>query len=129
MAEATATEAKQETRLEDSQAPSVEARPAELPEVAEKTVKVPSGQIDILLDAAMTVEAHLGQAELKISDVLQLGPGSVLKLDRRAGEPVDLYLRGVKFASGQLVVVGEQLGVRIKEILPAEGGEKGKANA
>jgi predicted RecA/RadA family phage recombinase len=42
---------------------------------------------------------------------------------------VDLYLRGVKFASGQLVVVGEQLGVRIKEILPAEGGEKGKANA
>jgi len=120
MAEATATEVQEQAKQTESQPQAVEARPVELPEVADKTVKIPSGQIDILLDASMTVEARMGEADMRVCDVLQLGPGSVLKLDRKVGEPVDLYLRGIKFASGQLVVVGDQLGVRIKEILSVQ---------
>ena len=50
-------------------------------------------------------------------ELLEMGPGSVLKLDRQVGEPIDLFLRGVRFATGHLVVVGDHLGVRIKEIL------------
>jgi flagellar motor switch protein FliN/FliY len=129
MAEATATEVQEQAKQTESQPQAVEARPVELPEVADKTVKIPSGQIDILLDASMTVEARMGEADLRVCDVLQLGPGSVLKLDRKVGEPVDLYLRGIKFASGQLVVVGDQLGVRIKEILSVESAEKARTNA
>lgn len=89
----------------------------ELPESPAVIVPGPGGQIEILLDALMSLSVTLGDAELPVRDLLALGPGSVLKLDRRKGEPVDIYLRGVKFATGYLVVVGEQLGVRIKEIL------------
>lgn len=71
----------------------------------------------------MPVLAQLGQVEIAVRDLLQMGPGSVIQLDKKAGEPVDLYLRGVQFATGTLVVVGDQLGVRIKEILSAPGGE------
>jgi flagellar motor switch protein FliN/FliY len=129
MAETTATEAKPQAKQEETQAQTVDASPAELPEVADKTVRGPAGQIDILLEAAMTVEACLGHAELRVADVLQLAAGSVLKLDRKVGEPVDLYLRGVRFASGQLVVVGDQLGVRIREILAGDSADKGKPGA
>ncbi|MCE5279971.1 MAG: FliM/FliN family flagellar motor switch protein [Planctomycetaceae bacterium] len=96
---------------------AVAVQEAQLPETAEAAVSAPAGQIEILLDALMTVTAMVGQAELPVRDLLQLGPGSVLKLDRRKGQPIDLYLRGVKFATGQLVVVGENLGVRINQIL------------
>lgn len=96
----------------------VDVHEAELPEAAPAPAAGPGGQLDILLDTPMSVSASVGQVDMEIRDLLQLGPGSVVKLDRRAGEPVDLFLRGVKFATGRLVVVGERLGVRIEQILP-----------
>lgn len=99
--------------------PSVDVRPARLPEAPAQTVPAEGGQMDILLNTTMPVTAGLGQVSIQVRHLLQLGAGSVVKLDRRVGEPIDLFLRGVKFATGQLVVVGEHLGVRIKEILPA----------
>ena len=104
----------------EEQAPQVEVQAADLPEARDKVVRNGTGQIDLLLETPMPVTVQLGQCELLIRDLLQLGPGSVVRLDKRAGEPVDLYLRGHVFARGQLVVVGEQLGVRITEILPGE---------
>jgi flagellar motor switch protein FliN/FliY len=74
-------------------------------------------QINILLDMQMPVTARLGRATMKVRDLMQLGEGTVLKLDRLAGEPVDLMLRGVKFAVGDLVVVGQKLGVRVRRII------------
>jgi len=118
----------EETANQTAQAPSdqadqnaadaVEVQEVELPEVAEAKSDSPGGQLDILLDTMIPVSARLGQAEIEVRELLQLGPGSVVKVDRRIGEPVDLYMRGIKFASGSLVVVGEQLGVKIKEIMP-----------
>jgi flagellar motor switch protein FliN/FliY len=90
---------------------------AQLPEAHPQPVEGEPGGIDILMDAGLTVEVQLGRAEASIRDLLALGPGAVLTLDKKAGEPVDLYLRGVRFATGQLVVVGDQLGVRIKEVV------------
>lgn len=101
-------------------ADAVEVGDAQLPEAQDSPSRSGSGQIDILLDTTLAVTVRLGQAEIEVRQLLQLGPGSVLRLDRKAGEPVDLFLRGIKFATGQLVVVGEQLGVRVSEILPAE---------
>jgi flagellar motor switch protein FliN len=69
------------------------------------------------------VTASLGEARLVAREFLRLGPGAVVALSRQAGEPVDLVVNGVRFATGDLVVVGEQLGIRIREILsPAEAG-------
>jgi len=120
MAKATATQAKQDQADQAEPAkPAVEAHDAELPKAAETAAQAGGQQIDLLLETDMEVSVCLGKAELQVRDLLQAGPGSVIKLDRKAGEPVDLYLRGVRFATGSLVVIGEQLGVRVREILPA----------
>ena len=112
--EAPAAEATQEEQ--DSQAGGVDVQEAQLPEAAESGSAGPSGKVDILLDTVIQVTVRLGQTEMTVQELLQLGPGSVVTVDTKAGDPVTLYLRGRRFASGHLVVVGEQLGVRIAEI-------------
>ena len=98
----------------------VDVHDAQLPQVPETRTTGAPGQIDILLDTPIIVQAHLGEVQLQIKDLLQVGAGSVIKLDKQVGEPVELFMRGVCFAKGHLVVVGEQLGVRICEILSQE---------
>jgi flagellar motor switch protein FliN/FliY len=90
---------------------------ADLPEVEDARQGPGSGQIDILLDSPMSVSVCLGDARPAVRELLEMGPGSVLRLDRQVGEPIDLYLRGIRFATGHLVVVDDHLGVRINEIL------------
>ena len=102
---------------------SVDVHEAERPEAqasAGGSGGAGSGQIDILLDTTMPIEVCLGRAEMAVAQLLQLGPGSVVKLDKLAGEPVELLLRNVKFATGTLVVVGDRLGVKIKEIISTQ---------
>jgi len=110
----------------EGQAEGVEVGDAEIPEAdAAAGASGPPGQIDLLLDSQIEISAALGDTRMFVRDLLSLGPGSVVKLDRKMGEPVDLFMRGVKFAEGQLVVVGEHLGVRVKEILaPPEPDEQ-----
>ncbi len=100
---------------------AVDVQDAELPTAKDEMVAGQSGQLDILMDTTIPISAQLGQVEMEVRDVLQVGPGSVLRLDKQAGQPVDLFLRGVKFATGDLVVIGEQLGVRVREVIAAEG--------
>jgi len=100
---------------------SVDVHEAELPEAqSDASAGAGTGQIDILLDSTMPIDVCLGRAEMTVGQLLQLGPGSVIKLDKLAGEPVELLLRNVQFATGTLVVVGDQLGVKIKEIVSAQ---------
>lgn len=115
MAKATETKQKKDASQEE-QAPGVEVQEAELPEAVDSASQGPGTEIDVLLDTVMPVDVSLGQVELQIRDLLQLGDGAVLKLDKRVGEPVDILLCGARFASGTLVVVGDRLGVRVKEI-------------
>jgi flagellar motor switch protein FliN/FliY len=81
------------------------------------TVAADGGPIDILLETAMPVSVRVGEIDVPVKQLLQWTPGAVIPLDKPLGEPVDLYLRGVRFATGHLVVVNGQVGVRIKEIL------------
>ena len=131
MAKATETKEKKDASQE-AQAPGVEVQEAELPEVADSASQGTETEIDVLLDTVMPVDVSLGQVELQIRDLLQLGDGAVLKLDKRVGEPVDILLRGARFATGALVVVGDRLGVRVKEIssgsLPEEDQQDTKGN-
>lgn len=97
----------------------VEVQEPAFPQAVDSGVKGAPGQVDILLDTTVAVEVRLAEVNVQVRDLLQLTGGSVVRLEKQAGEPVDLYMRGIKFATGHLVIVGEQLGVRIKEILPA----------
>ncbi|MFP3936916.1 MAG: FliM/FliN family flagellar motor C-terminal domain-containing protein [Phycisphaerae bacterium] len=124
MAEATATEEKQDAQStpedqQQQQPDGAEVSEAQLSEAGEGKTDAAPGQIDILLDTTMPITVNLGEVEMQVRELLELGPGSVLKLDRRVGEPVDLYLRGIRFAEARLVVVEENLAVRIERILPA----------
>jgi len=100
---------------------AAEVSDVELSETPQQTATGPAGQIDILLETSMSVSACLGEIEMSVRDLLQMAPGSVLQLNKQVGQPVDLLLRGIPFATGSLVVVGEQLGVRVREILSPAG--------
>jgi len=101
---------------QDEQA-SVEVSDAELTEAPPAGSTASGGRIDILLDTKVKITVALGSAMMPVRQLLELGPGAILPLDRAAGEPVDLYLNDIPFATGALVCIGERLGVRIKEIL------------
>jgi len=118
MTQATATDADQEA-AETRQDADVEVRDAQLGEVTDTGARAGAGaaQIDILLDTTVEIAATLGSTRMPVRQVLELGSGAVITLDRAVGEPVDLDLNGIRFATGRLVVVGDRLGIRIDQIL------------
>jgi len=117
------TEAPAETDPQGAEE-SVAVHDAQLDEAIDQSSGEGSGQIDILLETLMPVQVQLAQTDLRVKELLQLSPGSVLKLDKRAGEPVDVFLRGVRFATGQLVVIEDRLGVRLNKILSPGPGRR-----
>jgi len=102
------------TAQEDSKTP---VQSVEFSEAARTEAADASGSIDILLDMNISVTVTVGQTMIPVRQLLQLGPGSVLKLDKPIDAPADLYLRETKFATGNVVVVDGQFAVRIKQIL------------
>jgi len=74
-------------------------------------------QIDLLLDISLQVTVELGRARMKIADILGLRNGSVIELDRLAGEPADILINGTLIARGEVVVVDEKFGVRVIEVV------------
>ncbi len=75
--------------------------------------------LDLVLDISMPVTVELGRATMTVKELLQMGPGSVVELDHSAGEPIDLYVRDVCFARGEVVVVDNNFGLRITEVINA----------
>ncbi len=97
--------------------PAVEVRPVELAQMALAESKDPVENIDKILDIPVLATVHLGQTHLQISDLLKLGTGSVVELDKRAGEPVELYINEKLIAYGEVVVVNETFGLRVTSIV------------
>ncbi len=83
---------------------------------AGEQVQVPHN-IELILDVPLGLTVELGRTEKAIREILALGPGSVLELDRLAGESVDVMVNGKLIAKGEVVVVDENFGVRITEIV------------
>jgi flagellar motor switch protein FliN/FliY len=73
--------------------------------------------LELLLDVSLRVSVELGRTDLAIKDVLALGPGSVVELDKLAGEPVDILVNDRLIAKGEVVVVDENFGVRVTDIV------------
>jgi len=85
------------------------------------TYEPPAGApISMLYDLTLPVSIELGRTTMTIQDVLRLGRGSVIQLERLAGEPIDIFVGDRRFAEGEVVVLGEQFGVRITRILSAK---------
>ena len=81
------------------------------------TPAVSGGTFDLLKDVAVELTLEIGRRRMKIADVLQLGPGTTIELDKAAGEPVDIYVNGQLLGRGEAVVVGDRYGVRVTEIV------------
>jgi flagellar motor switch protein FliN/FliY len=93
------------------------AQAADFSEATETATSGPGGSIDILLDMTIPVTVTIGSTQIPIRRLLQLGPGSVVKLDKPVDAPMDLYLKETKFATGNVVVVDGRFAVKIKQIL------------
>ena len=84
---------------------------------------VPQGEVklDVILDIPVTVAMEIGRTKLSIRNLLQLNQGSVVELDRLAGEQMDVLVNGTLVAHGEVVVVNEKFGIRLTDVIsPAE---------
>lgn len=80
----------------------------------------PKENMDILMDVALEVSVELGRTSRKIKDILEFGPGSIIELNRLVGEPVDVLVNGKFVATGEVVVIDENFGIRITDIINPE---------
>jgi len=83
----------------------------------------PSGDVnlDVILDVPVTLSMEVGRTRVPIRNLLQLNQGSVVELDRAAGEPLDVFVNGTLIAHGEVVVVNERFGIRLTDVVsPAE---------
>jgi flagellar motor switch protein FliN/FliY len=77
--------------------------------------------LDVILDIAVTLSMEIGRTEIPIQELLQLNQGSVVELDRLAGEPMDVLINGTLIAHGEVVVVNEKFGIRLTDVIsPSE---------
>ena len=72
--------------------------------------------LDLILDVDVTLALEVGRTRIKVRDLLQLSQGSILELDRLAGEPLDVLVNGVRVARGEVVVVNDNFGLRLTEV-------------
>lgn len=103
--------------MSTTESPTNQVAPVTYPEVGPGSTPGASADLDLLRDVDLTVTVELGRVKVKVKELLRLGEGSVLGLDRTAGEPVDLLVNGSVIARGEVVVVEDELGVRITELL------------
>ncbi|MBP1473387.1 flagellar motor switch protein FliN [Frateuria sp. MAH-13] len=77
--------------------------------------------LDMILDVPVTVAMEVGRTRISIRNLLQLNQGSVVELDRAAGEPLDVFVNGTLVAHGEVVVINEKFGIRLTDVVsPAE---------
>jgi flagellar motor switch protein FliN/FliY len=99
---------------------AIMAQGAQNPDLAELGAGVVSANevpMAMLMDLTLPLSIELGRTRMTVQDILRLGRGSVVQLERLAGEPIDLYVADRRFAEGEVVVLGEHFGVRITRII------------
>jgi len=79
-----------------------------------------AADLEAVFDVPVKVSAVLGRARMEVGELLKLGPGAVLELDRKVGEAIDIYVNNRLVARGEVVLVEDKLGVTMTEIIKAE---------
>ncbi|WP_416426081.1 flagellar motor switch protein FliN [Pseudomonas sp. App30] len=84
-------------------------------------VSLEGPNLDVILDIPVTISMEVGSTDINIRNLLQLNQGSVIELDRLAGEPLDVLVNGTLIAHGEVVVVNEKFGIRLTDVIsPSE---------
>jgi len=97
--------------------PQAQISSVRFPQMGESISSGGYGDISLLLDVEMTLTVELGRTTKLVKDILGLGEGSIIELDKLAGEPVDLLVNGKLIAKGEVVVIDENFGVRVTDIV------------
>ena len=74
--------------------------------------------IDVILDVPVTLSLEVGRAQMSVGKLLRLSQGSVVELDRNAGEPLDVLVNGALVAHGEIVIINDKFGIRLTDVLP-----------
>ncbi|MDR1916554.1 MAG: flagellar motor switch protein FliN [Synergistaceae bacterium] len=99
------------------QAPPVDVKPVEFAQLGGSEFAGSPGNIDLIVDIPVRITVELGRTRKTIGEVLALGPGSVVELNKMAGEPVDVLVNGKLIARGEVVVIDESFGIRVTEVV------------
>ena len=109
---------------------AVQSDPTESPAAADAAAVAPGSaetaaskdvNLDVILDVSVSLSMEAGRTRVPIRNLLQLNQGSVVELDRAAGEPLDVYVNGTLIAHGEVVVVNDKFGIRLTDVIsPAE---------
>jgi flagellar motor switch protein FliN/FliY len=86
----------------------------------EDTIARGAADLEAVFDVPVKVSAVLGRARMEVGELLRLGPGAVLELDRKVGEAIDIYVNNRLVARGEVVLVEDKLGVTMTEIIKTE---------
>lgn len=78
-----------------------------------------NANLDMILDIPVTISLEIGRAKISIRNLMQLNQGSVVELDRLAGEPLDVLVNGTLIAHGEVVMVNEKFGIRLTDVISA----------
>ena len=98
--------------------PQVNVAPAQFtPFAGGYPMQMPSENIDLIMDVPLEVTVELGRTHKSISDILEFSPGTIIELNKIAGEPIDVLVNGKYVAKGEVVVIEESFGIRITEIM------------
>jgi len=95
----------------------VAVQSAQFPDFDEDSAQPLPQNMELIKDVPLQVTVRLGKSKMKIKDILELGEGSIVELDKLAGEPVDLLVNGKLVAKGEVVVIDESFGFRVKDII------------
>ena len=95
----------------------IDVKPVEFQQLRPSDEVVQKGNVDRLMDVSLSLSVELGRKQMQIREILDLGPGKIIELDKLAGEPVDLLVNGKLLAKGEVVVVDENFGVRITDLI------------
>jgi flagellar motor switch protein FliN/FliY len=115
-----ATEAAPDGATDDATVQGFE--PGVLPVSASQSTTA-GGSLSALNDVQMVVTAELGRTTMPMRELLGLTPGVVVEIDRTAGSPIDLLVNGRRIASGEVVVIDEEFGIRITDIIASNASE------
>ena len=114
-----------EEQAESEAAAAADTSQASFDELKDDSIGGADVNLDVVLDIPVNISMEIGRTKISIRNLLQLNQGSVVELDRLAGEPMDVLVNGTLIARGEVVVVNEKFGIRLTDIIsPAERVKK-----
>jgi len=112
---------KEQSDTENLESAQFDELDAQKETAAQGDVSTEDLKLDVILDVPVTVSMEIGRTQINIRNLLQLNQGSVIELDRFAGEPMDVLVNGTLIAHGEVVVVNDKFGIRLTDVIsPSE---------